>query len=203
MITDIIKIKGDGKGSDEALTATEKAAKYNDLTGKEAIRLRLLTEELIGMFHGIAGGNGDADFWIEENNKEYKIHMKAEVEMNQEVRKEFLSLSRTGENAAAKGFMGKLRDRISIALMPDPEADMIQRSIPIGYMAMGCPESYEHTAAFLWTLQDYKNSLDNADKEDNEEAWDELEKSIVANIADDVQVSVKGSVVDVAIIKKF
>ena len=76
MITDIIKIKGDGKGSDEALTATEKAAKYNDLTGKEAIRLRLLTEELIGMFHGVAGGNGDADFWIEENNKEYKKNEK-------------------------------------------------------------------------------------------------------------------------------
>ena len=129
--------------------------------------------------------------------------MKAEVEMNQEVRKEFLSISKSGENAAAKGFMGKLRDRISIALLPEADANMFSRSAPIGYMAMGCPESNENAAQFLWTLQDYRTSLDSTDKNDNEEAWDELEKSIVANIADDVQVSVKGSVVDVAIIKKF
>lgn len=203
MITDIIKVKSNGQGADMALTATEKAAKYNDLGSKETIRLRLLTEELIGMFHGIAGGDTEADFWIEEKNKEYTIHMKAEVEMNQEVRKEFLSVSSTGENAAAKGFMGRLKDRISIALMPSPEAEMVQHSIPTGFMAMGCPDSYEHTAAFLWTLQEYRSDLNEAGKDENEDAWDELEKSIVANIADDVQVSVNGSVVDVALIKKF
>ena len=35
------------------------------------------------------------------------------------------------------------------------------------------------------------------------EAWDELEKSVVAKVADDVKVSIRGRVVEMTIIKKI
>ena len=49
-----------------------------------------------------------------------------------------------------------------------------------------------------WTLNRYRDAERN-----NSEPWDELEKSIIANLADDVVVSVKGNNVEIAIIKKF
>ena len=49
-----------------------------------------------------------------------------------------------------------------------------------------------------WTLNRYKDSV-----RDSEESWDELEKSIIANLADDVAVSVKGNKVEILITKNF
>ena len=71
-------------------------------------------------------------------------------------------------------------------------------------MTMGCPEAYENNVnAYMWSLQRYKSALDGIEDMETEDAWDELEKSIVASIADDVQVSVKGSSVEIAIFKNF
>ncbi len=39
--------------------------------------------------------------------------------------------------------------------------------------------------------------------EDAREAWDELEKSVVAKVADDVKVSILGRVVEMIILKKL
>jgi hypothetical protein len=49
-----------------------------------------------------------------------------------------------------------------------------------------------------WTLSKYRDSVKN-----EEEPWDELEKSIIANVADDVVVSVKGKQVEIVILKDF
>ena len=57
----------------------------------------------------------------------------------------------------------------------------------------------------IWTLQTYRVDLDQArtDGDFAEEAWDELEKSIVAKLADDVAVGVRGDRIDLVIRKKF
>ena len=57
---------------------------------------------------------------------------------------------------------------------------------------------------FVWSLKNYKNSLETFDQEDDhsKEAWDELERSIVASIASDVIVGVKKDSVDLTIIYK-
>ena len=202
MITEKIKIEKDGKGAESALAVTEKAAAYGGLDHKEGIRLTLLAEELIGLFRSIAGDTSGSDFWIEEKDREYKVHMKADVMMDKEMREEFLSISRSGKNAAAVGFMGKLKDLISAALLPDPEAMPIQNSVPAGFVPIGSPDSSGMAASLIWTLKEYREDQEKDVPNDTEE-WDGLEKSIVANIADDVVVSVSGSVVDVCIIKRF
>ena len=50
----------------------------------------------------------------------------------------------------------------------------------------------------------YKNQVkDNKNNLALEEAWDELEKSIIANIADDIQVGVNANQVEIVVIKEF
>ena len=51
-------------------------------------------------------------------------------------------------------------------------------------------------------MQKYKNDVANV-REDNPDDWDELEKSIIANIADDVEVGVKRDGVELAVHKNF
>ena len=53
-----------------------------------------------------------------------------------------------------------------------------------------------------WSLYEYRNALsDSIDtSESAKEAWDELEKSIVASVAKDVIVGVKGDRVDMTVV---
>ncbi|MBQ7570075.1 MAG: hypothetical protein IJT22_04015, partial [Synergistaceae bacterium] len=57
---------------------------------------------------------------------------------------------------------------------------------------------------YSWSMSKYKNQVkDNKNNLAWEEAWDELEKSIIANIADDIQVGVNASQVEIVVIKEF
>ena len=56
----------------------------------------------------------------------------------------------------------------------------------------------------VWTLQSYRDDLSKARGEDAaDEALEDLEKSIVAKIADDIVVGVKGDRIDLVIKKKL
>ena len=109
MKTNTITINSRGEGILEALLETEKAAVYNNLTKKEALRLRLLAEEMTGMFRTIIPVTS-ASYWIEAEGKNYSLHLATKTRMNADLREELLSASTSGKNEAAKGFMGKLRD---------------------------------------------------------------------------------------------
>ena len=52
----------------------------------------------------------------------------------------------------------------------------------------------------LWSLEQYRTAVK---AEDKKEKWDELEKSVLAAVADDVVVGVKGKEADIIIVKKF
>ena len=54
--------------------------------------------------------------------------------------------------------------------------------------------------SYVWSLEAYRGSVD---KENEPESWDELEKSVIASLADDIFVGVKGSQADIVIVKKF
>ena len=61
-------------------------------------------------------------------------------------------------------------------------------------------QSFDYHYSYAWTLNNYvsqkQESTDTA-------AWDELEKSIVAKLADDVIVGVRGKNVEIVIKKEF
>ena len=54
--------------------------------------------------------------------------------------------------------------------------------------------------AYLWRLNEYRSTVSQEEKKD---AWDELEKSVIAAVADDVIVGVKGKRADVIVVKNF
>ena len=198
-------IKSAGIGVQDALAATEQLGRDSGLTQKENLRLRLLAEELLGMMRSITG-EVEAQYHAEETDHRYTLCLASEVKMTQEVRKLLLSVSSRGKNAAAKGFMGKIRDMIGAALLPDENGLSFLSGFSLGLMsgaAVNGPAAQQVSAdAFTWSMQKYKTGIDQ-DRDKNEEAWDELEKSIVASLADEVIVRIVGTRVEIEIQKAF
>lgn len=195
-----IKVTSKGDGMSEALDLTEKTGTGAGLDHKENLRLRLLAEELFGTMRSIAG-DVEASYYLEYEGKSFDMHMRSEVELTSEMRDQFISVSSSGQNAAATSFMGKLRDMIATVMLSINENPA---AVQMGLMSAGCPsggqvgfESYE------WCMNRYKDAIRDSSSEDAGEAWDELEKSIVANIADDISISIVGTVVDITIRKAF
>lgn len=201
MKSDRFIITSEGYGVSDALALTEAIGREQWLDKKGVIRLRLLAEELFGLLRGIAG-DVRANYWLSYEEKSFELHMKADVSMSDEMKAQFLAASSSGENAAAKGFMGKLRVTIAGILLSTKEA------LPFAMMNTAAAYATGLTvadAATVWSMAYYKDEIrkEEAESEDAREAWDELEKSIVANVADDVQVKVAGSNVEIIVFKTF
>ena len=201
MKSEIITVTSQGEGMSAALSMTEKLGAESGLDSKPVLHLRLLAEELFGMLRSITGELA-AEYWVEEEDKRFELHMKSKREdLTLEMREQFLSASSSGKNEAAKGFMGKIRDMIGILLTPQ-ENDF--SGLSLGLMGMGSPGGYR-AGNYEWNLRSYIEGIEDKVGEDGEaaEAWDELEKSIVAKIADDVKVGILGSEVELTVFKAF
>ena len=59
--------------------------------------------------------------------------------------------------------------------------------------------------AYVWSMENYKEEIQIQmdDSEDAAEAWDELEKSIVRKLADEVSVRIIGASVEIIVFKEF
>ena len=198
MKSNICVIKRGGLGLENILTEVDKVTKYNSLDKKEALRLRLLAEELVGMLPGLVK-NFDGCFWLQNDERKYELHVELSVEgLSKEKKEQLISVSASNKNAAASGFMGKIRDIAENMLLfsDDPsrthflEADFLY----------GCDAADFHYS-YAWSLDYYMEKQ--RVKKDSGNEWDELEKSIVAKLADDVIVGVRGKNVEIIIKKEF
>ncbi|MBR6451518.1 MAG: hypothetical protein IKS87_02330 [Lachnospiraceae bacterium] len=176
------------------------------LAKREALHLRLLVEETLGMVRAMAGDFG-ALFWIEKDDEDYKIRLSVRTEMSKEKKDELLSVARSGKNAAARGFMGKVREIIENSMLNFDDVMKLQEKYDGGYisyahMGMNAPGEPLITGdLMMWKLSTYKDSLKGSQEEQaHREAWDELEKSIVAKLAKDVVVGVKKDSVEMTIV---
>lgn len=201
MRSDVIHVTNGGRGFEEALSQAELVARYKGLPNKSALHLRLLAEEMLGMMNALTGER-EADFWIDDEDGVFTLHLQAETEMNAKLRKNLLAVSTSGVNAAAKGVTGKVRDLFERMLEP---GDMsLGADVAAGLCCSGFdPEfgSYMFTVDDYWSLEKYRAAA--RDGRTPKENWDELEKSVVGKLADDVQVGIRGSKVEMAIIKKL
>ena len=122
--------------------------------------------------------------------------------MDQQTRKELLSVSSSGKNSAAKGLIGRIREMIeSVTLPEDPESKAMTDEA-MSLMSLGCQMGTHCVSNYSWSMNTYAASV-NENSSEREEAQDELEKSIVANIADEVKVNIVGSEVEVVIYKSI
>ena len=109
MKTDVIVVSSAGSRIETALKQAEKVAAYKGLTGKDALHLRLLAEEMMGMMRSITGEK-EGLFWIEDEDNVYQLHLQVNTRMSLSKRDDLLAASTSGKNEAARGLMGRLRD---------------------------------------------------------------------------------------------
>ena len=128
--------------------------------------------------------------------------MSSQIALTDEMRKQFISASTSGKNSAATSFMGKIR--VMIANMMFSAEEAIPYAMINTAAAYTAGSTYED-AVYVWTMTSYKDEVKKniKDSKDASEAWDQLEKSIVANIADDIKVSIAGKNVQITVFKKF
>ena len=198
MRSDTIHISSTGEGISEALTQAEKVSAYISLDKKDAIHLRLFTEEMMGLMRARTGEN-EADFWIEAHNGRCELHLKVLTLMDAEKRKGLISVSSSGKNSAAKGFMGKIKDVFEKAF----EHMDAQYSGAAGLGVIppaAAPGEPMGGVPAVWSLSSYRDFVK---RDDDCEKWDELEKSVVAKLADEVKVFINGSNVEMVIEKTF
>ena len=201
MKSDVIHVMSDGAGFDQALAQAEAVARFLDLDHRSALHLRLLTEETMGMMRAMTGER-EADFWIEGGDGAVSLHLAVQTPMNAEMRKKLLSASTSGENSAAKGVTGKLRDLFERFLEPEDgclPGDLIT-GMDYAYSG-GDFGALSAATAGLWSMNRYKAAV----KEGRvpAEDWDELEKSVVARLADEVEIGIAGRNVEMVISWKF
>ena len=171
MKTDVIVISNDGGRMDEALLQADKAAQYRELEHRNALHLRLLTEET----HG----------------NDFRICLKVVTYVDFDKREKLLAASTSGKNEAARGIMGRIRAFF------DPLDSM---PVPMDLSAEGM------SSDLSWSMNAYRADLQagvEANREGAARDWDELEKSVVTHIADEVKVSIRGREVKMTIYKKM
>lgn len=188
----------------EILNEAEIFANSMKLSTKESMWVRLMTEETMAMIRQITG-EPDVLVSFKGEDKICTIHLEIETVMDQAIRDNLLSISKSGKNSAAKGVLGKIRDVIE-QFIYIPGGDMTEDFV-FDYVALGAPIEYTSamTNAMSWSLQNYRINVEALRDNDeiSQEAWDELEKSVVANLADDVNIGIKGKLVTIDVIKDF
>ncbi len=192
----------------EALEMTDSFINDQQLSRKDAIHLRLLVEETLGMFRAMTGDFRSL-FWMERDNKVFRIVMTAKTDMDPEKRSDLLSMSSSGKNAAVKGIMAKIGSVFENALMDFNYAMKLTQDygggvMDYGYLGLGMPAEMVSLAQsqYVWSLENYRRSVEEVAEKNGEppEEWDELEKSLVANLAKDVIVGIKKDQVDLKVI---
>lgn len=204
MISNKVYVNNMGKGREETFAEMDRFCSYVKLPQKSKLQIRLLTEELLGMVAQI-GGDFDAEYQIEYQNSICRICLTAELK-NPDIQKRenLLKASTDGKNAAAKGIMGKIKDIVEMYRYSYNNA--VDDSEDIGlsdYASIAMHSMLSSVKGNSFSLVEYKGAI--AGKKDSEcvEEWDELERSIVANIADDVSVGIRNDRVEIVISKKM
>ena len=192
MKTDILIVSKSGARMEEALNQVSKVAEYKKLSPKDALHLRLLTEEMMGMMRSIAG-DLDGEFWIEDWHDTYELHLRAYTMIDEEQRRKLIEASTEGKNEASRGLMGRLRSFFDLS-----------GGAPVMH-GLFMPGSTIAPESMTWSMVDYKNQLEQYAKKNPEAmaAWDELEKSVISHVADNVKVAIRGRSVEMVIYKKL
>ena len=195
MKSDVLILSKDTASLEALLSETKNAATHANLNKKEALRLSLLAEELVGMLPELLGFS-DGIFWIENEGKKFELHVSLcpNEFLTAEKRKKLISVSSDGKNEAAVGIMAKIKLAAQFMLVDYQQGRMRIPNIYGDVLKDG-----KDTASVVWSLNDYQEKA----RKEKGECWDELEKSIISNIADNTLVSLQNNKVDIVVKKEF
>lgn len=198
MKSNICKIDNGTRDLVGILKESERVAEYNGFTHKQTLQLRLLCEEIDGMLPNIID-DFEGNLWIEFEDGICKINVSIKIpEFTVGKKEELIGISKNKTNVATVGIVGKIRDAIENFFLNEDTMVALDASSRAVYLATGYSEGVDY--AYLWTLEQYRSSVK---REEKSEEWDELEKSVIASVADDVIVGIKGKQADIIVVKKF
>ena len=198
---------------EKAYRKVDKCAAELKLASKDELRVKLILEETIGMFEEMVE-DFEALLWAEKYLDVCAIKLIGNTKLDADGKYDILSLSKSGDNALVHGFMGKIKDIIETGILNYESVMKLNQEyngVAINYAGIGAytdvsvASNPAAMSGFMWSMIDYRNAL----KEDidtnagSKLAWDELEKSIVASIADDVIVGVQKDKVQLTIVYRM
>ncbi len=197
MKSDVCELSVNATDLKTILKETAKSAAYRELDKKETYRLRLLAEELVEMLPALLRFS-EGKFWVESEGKSFELHvtLRPNQLLTAERREKLLDVSTSKTNAAAVGIMAKIRLAAEFMLVDYERSASMSETF---YIPIPGTPSVVSLADPLWTLNAYREGA----KKAKGETWDELEKSIVANLADDVVVALQGGQVDIVVKRPF
>ena len=198
MRSNVCKIEKGTRDLEAILLESERVAEYNGLSHKQALQLRLLCEEIDGMLPNIID-DFDGSLWIDFEDGECKVNVSIQIpEFNIDKKEELIGIAKNKKNAAVVGIVGKIRDAIEDFFLDKERIEAMALSSGTFGLGTGYSEGVDYV--YLWRLDEYRRTVK---REEQAEAWDELEKSVIASVADDVIVGVKGRQANITIAKKF
>ena len=162
------------------------------LSPKDSGCLRLLTEEMFSMCRELLDADV-LDFEVKQEEGRYILRTVTKTRVKEEAREQFLSISSSGKNTAnqgIKGILGAVLEMLSF----EGTTDLYGPTWTYGMHAPG--GGY----ACMWTLSQY---IETAPKENVKSEWDGMEKSIIANFADDVSIGVRSDKLEMTVTKTF
>lgn len=163
MKTDVCRLKGKKTDFELAQRVAEKTAVYNELSKKQALQLRLLSEELVGMLPELLN-KYSGEFWIENKGSNYEVHAVVNSAVyDTEERKKVMSISSSGKNVATVGFMGKIRGIVDAMMLSMAEADAQTMTSTMDPYFMSNGHGMVYTT---WSLEQYKENLEYAEEEE-------------------------------------
>ena len=118
-------------------------------------------------------GETSGIFWIDSEDKVFTLHLSTKTAMDASKRYQFISVSTSKKNEAAKSFIGFLRDKFESAMLAGDDG--------IYYDSNGNP----------------------MDEAPNDEEWDRYERSILRKLADEIKIGVRGGTVEMDVVKRF
>ena len=200
-----------GKGAAltaDAMDAAESFVRGLNLDKKTTLRMRLLTEEVLEMLKGTAEDFSGL-FWLEADDAECRICIDGAAELDLAAEKSLLSVSRDGKNVSVKGFTARLTQfvrhyREYVARL-NALMNLSSGLYPEDFMYIGAMQPSSETTDVMWSMNDYRKFLldDTHASAQLAADRDELEKSIIGNLADDVHVGVKEDRIKITVIKKL
>jgi hypothetical protein len=198
MKSNVCKIEKGTRDLAAILKESERVAEYNGLTHKQTLQLRLLCEEIDGMLPNIID-DFDGEIWIDFEDGVCKITVSIQIpEFNVDKKEELIGIAKNKKNAAVVGIVGKIRDKIENYFLDEDTMKSLALSAGEVEFANGYYDGVDYS--YLWRLEEYRSTVK---KEEQAEAWDELEKSVIASASDDVIVGVRGKRAEIVIVKKF
>ena len=185
--TEKLWVSGEVLRMEEVTEMLKAFAAKTEIRGKDFQHMVLLTEETLGMANQLLK-NFEGEIWLEGTPSGYDIVLEADV----------LPDDGRHETPAAnpEGFMAKIAEMLNCSYMFDNAQDLpedLAGMLP-DYMSYGAKESSQSPVwAGSWSLSAYRYNLrQHEDQKETEIALDELEKSIVAKLAEEVTIGIHG-----------